>query len=287
MLAALSIKRKKRVVAKKSIYTRFKILTLWNKIGAIGSISSIVGLALIFIPLNSDENNPKIDQLFAQENLYVKSARFEPMHSFFVKDYNGHKNDFYETAFLHIKILNLSNQDILITSMEVVDINNRGILSSAYTNSGLGPDVSKNKPIKISAGNEIEIGYSGGFKFNGLVSLFDLKKLSNEYYVENVSPRISQRNNLVIELNQKLKILLSGDSNIKLKLFSGRKVLIAEHVFNVTDGTDIFDDTGKIQHSYFLGDLIHWLRSPYSKDILNKSINSASTTPGTLTRAGY
>lgn len=264
------------------------MLTLWNKIGALGSIASIFGVVLFFVPTLSDVNEVEVHNQRLQEELYIKSARFEPMPTFFVKDHGAHKNDFYETAFLHITILNLSNQDILITSLEVVDVNDRGILSPAYSSSALGSDVSKNRPVKINAGNEIEIGYSGGFRFEGLVDLFDLKDLSNEYYVAEISPRISQRTNLVIELNQKLKTLLSGESKIKIRLFTGKKTLIVAHVFNITEGSDIFDDTGKIQHSYFLGDLIHWLKSPYSKDILNKSINFApSSLDAQNARAGY
>ncbi|MBU2071698.1 MAG: hypothetical protein KKE72_05075 [Gammaproteobacteria bacterium] len=273
-------------MAKKSLLIRFKMLTVWNRLGAIGSIASILGLVLFFAPMIIGTNESEIDGQALQSDLYIKSARFEPMHTFFVKDHDHHKNDFYETAFLHISILNLSNQDILVTSLEVVDVDGRGILSPAYSSSALGPDVSKNKPVKIPAGDEVEISYSGGFKFNGLVDQFDLNKLANEYYVADISPRISSRNNLVIELNQKLTELLSGESKIRLKVFSGRNSLIAEHIFNITSGTDIFDDSGKIQHSYFLGDLIHWLNSPYSEGILNKSISSAPSAAGALTCTG-
>ena len=36
-----------------NIYDRFKRLNIWNKLGAIGAIASIIGLAIVFLPENN------------------------------------------------------------------------------------------------------------------------------------------------------------------------------------------------------------------------------------------
>lgn len=243
------------------------MLTIWNKVGALGSVASIIGLLLYFVPFSIDKAN--VDG--PTSDLYFKSARFRPMETFFVRPEPDKINDFYETAFLYVTVLNVGNEDVFITSMEVVDVNNKGIMSNAYSSSGLGPDVSKNSPIKIPAGKEVEFGFSGGFRFNGLIDFFDLDKLSNEPYFSDMSPRISSRTDLVSEFNDTLIGFFYGQTNIKVILYERNRNKLAEHFFNITAGTDIFDNNGQIQHSYFLGDLIHWLRSPYSRGVLNKS----------------
>lgn len=253
-------------MAKISLFIRFKMLTLWNKIGALGSLASIVGLFLFFVPLIFNKANDPV----VTSDLYIKSARFRPMETFFLRPVEGEVNDFFETAFLYITVLNLGDSDLFLTSMEVADVDSKGILSNAYSSSGLGPDISKNTPVRIPAGKEVELSFSGGFKFNGMVDLFDLDRLSKEPYFSDLSPRISLRNDLVEEFNEILVSLFSGQANIRVAFYVGNENLLTEHDFTITKGVDIFDNTGKVQHSYFLGDLIHWLRSPYSEYVLTK-----------------
>ncbi|HHX8650562.1 hypothetical protein NB532_21980 [Vibrio antiquarius] len=254
-------------MAKMSFIRRFKMLTIWNKVGAVGSVASIIGLLALFVPSYESESH---------DDLYIKGARFEPVHNFFVSEYQGFPNNLYETAFLYFTVLNVSDSDVFITSLDVVDVDKRGVLSNASSSSGLSDDISKNTVVRIPAGQEVELGYSGGFKFSGLVKSLDLATFSEEYYFSDTSPKISSRTNLVQEFNEKLVTVLGGETKIRVKLYVGNQTLIAEHEFDITEGTDIFETNGKIQHSYFLGDLIHHLNSPYSKDTLNKAFKSDS-----------
>ncbi|EGQ8020001.1 hypothetical protein KIN38_22450 [Vibrio sp. B511a] len=208
--------------------------------------------------------------------LYIKGARFEPVHNFFISNYQGVPNDLYETSFLYLTVLNVSDADIYITSLEVIDVNKRGILSSSYSSAGLSDDISKNTVVNIPAGKEVEIGYSGGFKFSGLVKELDLKSFSKEYYFSDTYPKFSSRTNLVQEFNNRLENVLGGEAKIKVKLYAGNRVLIHEHVFDITNGTDIFEKSGKLQHSFMLGDLIHHLNSPYSKEVLDGALKLSS-----------
>ncbi|WP_202408571.1 hypothetical protein [Vibrio tetraodonis] len=252
---------------KMSYITRFKMLTIWNKVGVLGSFASISGLLALFIPSYESNNH---------DDLYIKGARFEPVHNFFVAEYQGLPNGLYETAFLYFTVLNVSGSDVFITSLDVVDVDKRGVLSNAYSSSGLSGDISKNTVVRIPAGQEVELGYSGGFKFSGLVKSLNLDTFLEEYYFSNTSSKISSRTNLVQEFNDKLATVLGGETKIRIKLYVGNQTPIAEHEFDITEGTDIFETNGKIQHSYFLGDLIHHLNSPYSKDTLNKAFKNDS-----------
>jgi len=213
--------------------------------------------------LTTDEN---------PSELYIKGARFEPVHTFFISDDQGFPNDFYETAFLYFTVLNISDTDVYITSLEVIDVNKRGVLSKVYSSAGLSDDISKNTVVEIPAGKEVEIGYSGGFKFSGLVKALDLASFSKEYYSSDTSPKSSSRTSLVQEVNSALENVLGGETKIKVKLYIRNKILFYEHEFEITNGTDMHDKSGKIQHSFFLGDLIHHLNSPYSQEVLDKTL---------------
>lgn len=239
-----------------------------NKLVWLSAFTILLGfLGYIFVYVFDNKGvEPSKDKLPEQTILYIKSGRFEPMPTFFVKEQEGFKNDFYETSFLYITVLNTGSSDLFITSMEVIDVNSTGIMSNSFSSAGLSKDISKNKPVKIPAGKEVEISFSGGIKFNGLVGELNLNQLKAEYYFTETSPKMSSRTKLIDELNLHLKTILKGDAILHVKLFSNRKNLIAEHDFTITKGTGIFDHTGKIQHPYFLGELIHWLRSPYSKN---------------------
>lgn len=204
--------------------------------------------------------------------LYIKGARFEPVHNFFIPNYQGFPNDFYETSFLYFTVLNVSDADVYITSLEVVDVNKRGVLSNSYSSAGLSGDISENTVVNIPAGKEVEIGYSGGFKFSGLVKTLDLASFSREYYFSDTSPKLSSRTNLVQEFNNSLENVLGGETKIKVKFYTGNRDLIHEHVFDITNGTDLFEKSGKIQHSFMLGDLIHHLNSPYSQEVLEEAL---------------
>ncbi|ENQ1533242.1 hypothetical protein ACEOHI_004629 [Vibrio parahaemolyticus] len=207
--------------------------------------------------------------------LFIKGARFEPVHNFFISNYQGFPNDLYETSFLYLTVLNVSDADVYITSLEVIDVNERGVLSNSYSSAGLGDDISKNTVVNIPAGKEVEIGYSGGFKFSGLVKTFDFSSFSKEYYFSDTPLKFSSRTNLVQEFNNRLENLLGGETNIKVKLYTGNHVLVHEHVFDITNGTDIFEKNGKVQHSFMLGDLIHHLNSPYSQEVLDEALKSS------------
>lgn len=52
----------------------------------------------------------------------------------------------------------------------------------------------------------MEFSYSRGFKFAGLVNLFDLNELKNEFYFDDITPKMAASTVLVEALNQKIKV---------------------------------------------------------------------------------
>jgi len=49
-----------------NLWERFQLLTLWNKVGAIGSIASVIGILLYFIPSQSSKNGDSSSQTQSQ-----------------------------------------------------------------------------------------------------------------------------------------------------------------------------------------------------------------------------
>lgn len=185
------------------------------------------------------------------DELRVIEANFHPRHGFF----DQKMKDFLEVVEVHLQVRNFGNETINITSIKT-EINNSGLLKFATYGLGsnnLGEDPERNKPVIIKPGETKEIVLSDGIKLEGITPFLESSEFKNEFF--SVSGDFYLLHNLswVDRLNKELALRYGKDATLSISLYEKYKKLIKKHEIRLSEGTDIFDHSGKLQHDRFLG----------------------------------
>ncbi|OLQ73148.1 hypothetical protein BIT28_25315 [Photobacterium proteolyticum] len=158
--------------------------------------------------------------------------------------------------------MNLSNESILITSAEVSLVDTNGKLKrEGQRGAALSFLPQDNEPVLIAPGKKETISIRIGFQLEGLIPILDDMKLEQQPYFppadEQGDVRRVHASMLVHYMNTYIKETYGSDASIEVKLYSGVKTKIHSRVFRLAEGGDLFDHSGNIDWSAFLGELAH------------------------------
>jgi len=178
-------------------------------------------------------------------------------------------------AFMGVDVINLNNSPILITSAEVSLIGTNGKLSrGGWQSSGLSPLPQDNDPILIAAGKTEKINVDTGFVFTGIYDYLLPMDLESQMYfpMDGAATEIRRVHfhGLVPYLNNYIETLYGKDSTLEISLYTGIKTLIHTRKIKLSEGSDLFDHSGNIDWTVFLGELAHIKQT---KRKTNKKIN--------------
>jgi len=153
--------------------------------------------------------------------------------------------------------MNLTSQPILITSAEVVLKNsNESLIREGAQLPSLSYDPAQGNPVLIQAGERKNVSIKQGFKFNGLEPALEEMGILNQPYSKyslDGDSYIIHDLELIDRFNAQLSKLYGADAALEVLLYTGLKTQILSHEVAITKGKDIFDSTGSLDWTRFLG----------------------------------
>ncbi|TOI48146.1 hypothetical protein CGI58_24360 [Vibrio parahaemolyticus] len=169
-------------------------------------------------------------------------------------------SDFYRSkplAFLTVEVMNLTSGPILITSAEVALKNSNEYLTREGAQSpSLSYDPAKSQPVLLQAGERKFIRIKQGFNFEGLAPVLENMGVLNQPYSkfsESGEAYIIHDLRLVNKFNDQLAKLYGRDASFEVLLYTGLKTRVVSHEVGITRGKDMFDSTGSLDWTRFLG----------------------------------
>ncbi|USD55212.1 hypothetical protein [Vibrio sp. SCSIO 43155] len=165
-------------------------------------------------------------------------------------------------AFLSMDVMNLSNEPILITSAEVSLAHTNGMLKrEGQSGGGMSFLPQNNKPVLIAPGEKETVSIKIGFQLEGLEQLLQAIEIDKQPYFSLTDEPNSRKHlhasYLVDHMNDYLEAAYGEDGAIEVILYSGIKTKVYSNTFRLSDGKDLFDNSGNIDWSAFLGELAH------------------------------
>lgn len=165
-------------------------------------------------------------------------------------------------AFLSMDVMNLSNEPVLITSAEVSLARTNGMLKREGRNvNGMSFLPQSNKPVLIAPGEKKTVSINVGFQLDGLEPILNDIEIDKQPYFTLTDDLDSVKHlhatYLVEHMNAYLERAYGKDSAIEVVLYSGIKTEVYSNTFRLGDGKDLFDTSGNIDWSAFLGELAY------------------------------
>ncbi|WP_139130256.1 hypothetical protein [Vibrio cyclitrophicus] len=159
-------------------------------------------------------------------------------------------------------VMNLSNEPILITSAEVSLAHTNGMLKrEGQSGGGMSFLPQNNKPVLIAPGEKETVSIKIGFQLEGLEPILQAIKIEKQPYFTLTDDPDSVKHlhatYLVKHMNAYLEHAYGKDSAIEVVLYSGIKTEVYSNTFRLGDGKDLFDTSGNIDWSAFLGELAY------------------------------
>lgn len=161
--------------------------------------------------------------------------------------------DFIEVVEVRFTLKNFSNDEILITSMEGELIGSSLLKFATGTIGGLVNEPEKSSAFLLAPGEEKEIVLSDGIKLKGITPFFESYEFQSEFFSQTDSFAMVHNLRWIARLNDQFSSLYGKDASVTIKLFSGYKDLVKSHHLKFSEGQDLFDKSGKLQHDKFLG----------------------------------
>lgn len=165
-------------------------------------------------------------------------------------------------SFLSLEVMNLEPTPILITSAEVIldGTNGKLVRNGRYSNA-LSPSPENNEPVLIRPGERKILNIDIGFEMNNILPILNEFDLQNQPYAAHGNYNVLLHTDYVTHLNEKISHLYGKNSYIEVNLYTGYKTIIYNNKFYLTDGRDLFDNSGNIDWSIFLGMLADILQN--------------------------
>lgn len=188
------------------------------------------------------------------DELQVISTRMYPNYGFL----NANLSDFSETVIFYVELRNFGNKEIIITSAEY-EISDSKILDFATHGQGknsLGELPEKNNFIKIYPGESKFIRLAKGIKLKGITEFFDNQEYRSEFYSKYGNAYLLHDQSWIDTFNSELASRYGKDSTLTISFYEKYKKLIKKYQIRLSDGADIFDHSGKLQHDTFLGTIL-------------------------------
>lgn len=157
-------------------------------------------------------------------------------------------------AFLSLEVMNLESTPILITSAEVTLNGTNGKLArNGKIDPALSSSPENNEPVLLKPGQKKLIQINIGFEMKNILPTLNDFNLQNEMYAPYDDFNVLLRTDYVSRLNNKISQLYGKNSYIEINLYTGYKDILYTNKFYLTNGTDLFDHSGNIDWSIFLG----------------------------------
>ena len=211
--------------------------------------------------------------------LRIIEANLHPRTKYF---FDSPVNDFAEVAEVRFTVKNFSDNDIRITSMEAELLGSPSLEFATGRIGGLVNEPEKSSVILLTPGEEKEMVLSEGIKLKGIIPFLESNKFNTAFFSQIESFAVVHNLRWISRLNDHFSALYGEDASLTIKLFSGYKDLVKSHNIRFSDGKDLFDKSGKLQHDKFLG-AIRYLQD---KDKCMKNIEgcNGAITDGTFIR---
>jgi hypothetical protein len=201
----------------------------------------------IYPPIGED-----LASLFDREisELKVIGAHLQPRTDHF---FSPVFKDFNEVVEVRMRLKNFSNDDILITSMEAVLEGHSNLRFATASARALGERPEENSPVLIGGGKEAELIFRSGLKLAGITPFFEKAEFKDEFFSETRDFYMLHDLTWIPRLNKQLANLYGEDASLEVRFFTGYKKLVKTHYISFSEGEDLFDRSGRLQHDKFMG----------------------------------
>lgn len=189
--------------------------------------------------------------------LFISEAWLTPTPLFGKPEFG--KQAVNEQVFLSIRATNITAAPIVLTAgkWETMEARNLSKGGGIYgSRNSLWPAISLNKPIKIEAGEQVEIEFGEGMELRGMASqLRKNRDIENAYIVPGVKPTRINGTKYTNWFAEQMALLYGARSKLRLTLYEGDYKPIASVSLPLVQGVDFFyhgeavDQSGKVQYS--------------------------------------
>jgi len=188
--------------------------------------------------------------------LFVSEAWFSPTPMFGLS--SGDKQSVNEQVYLSVRATNISAAPIVVTAAkwEIVQAKNLSKGGGSYGNSNLlWPALSVNKPIKIEAGEQVDIKFGEGLELNGMAGRLRKNLELNSAYTLEVEPTRINGDRYVNWFAEQMELLYGTKAKLRLTLYEGDYKPIASLSLPLAEGVDFFyhgeavDQKGNVQYA--------------------------------------
>jgi len=170
----------------------------------------------------------------------------------------GDKQSVNEQVFLSVRATNITAAPIVLTAAkwEIVQATNlsKGGGSFGFRNL-LWPALSVNKPIKIEAGEQVDIKFGEGLELNGMASRLRKNRDLDSAYTSPVEPTRINGDRYINWFAEQMGLLYGTRAKLRLTLYEGDYKPIASLSLPLAQGVDFFyhgeavDQKGNVQYA--------------------------------------
>jgi hypothetical protein len=170
----------------------------------------------------------------------------------------GGEQTINEQVYVSVRVTNITAAPILLTSAkwEIVQARNLSKGGGSYFSKNLlWPVISMNKPIKIEAGEQVDVEFAEGLELNGMASrIRENRKLDTAYTLPATPTRING-DQYVNWFAEQMGQLYGAKAKLRLTLYEGDYKPVASLLVPLTQGVDLFyhgeavDQKGGVQYA--------------------------------------
>lgn len=171
---------------------------------------------------------------------------------------SGNKQSVNEQVYLSVLVTNITAVPILLTAAkwEIVQAKNLSKGGGSYgAKNLLWPALSVNTPIKIGAGEQVEVKFGEGLELNGMASRLRKKLDLDSAYTLPVKPVRINGDQYIQWFAQQMEQLYGTKAKLRLTLYEGDYKAVATLSLPLSQGVDFFyhgeavDQKGNVQYA--------------------------------------
>jgi hypothetical protein len=188
--------------------------------------------------------------------LFVAEAWFSPTPMFGRP--SGDRQSVNEQVFLSVRATNITAAPLVLTAArwEIVQAKNLSKGGGSYgAKNLLWPALSVNKPIKIEAGEQVDIKFGEGLELNGMAGRLRKNHDLDSAYTLPVEPTRINGDNYINWFAEQMALLYGTSAKLRLTLYEGDYKPIASLSLPLAQSVDFFyhgeavDQNGNVQYA--------------------------------------
>lgn len=188
--------------------------------------------------------------------LFVAEAWLSPTEMF--GQPNSGKQTVNEQVYISVRVTNITAAPILLTSAkwEIVQARNLSKGGASYFSKNLlWPVISMSKPIKIDAGEQVDVEFAEGLELNGMASRIRKNRELDTAYTLPGNPTRINGDQYVNWFAEQMGLLYGDKAKLRLTLYEGDYKPAASVLVPLTQGVDFFyhgeavDQKGNVQYA--------------------------------------